>query len=751
MTFSPVKQPGMKRGHSSRLALAAVLLLTAASVFFGCRKVPAVRAVPGARSPAGSAPVGRLLLTGELSAVRSADLFVPETPLWALQLRFLEEDGAAVKRGDRVAEFDATGLTSDLDQKRIAAVEAETELVRFDADREGATFGREQAVLARRTDLGKARIDAEIPVELHSRREHEEFQLALRRAETELAKAEEDLKSYRTAAAADRATKLIALERARSERDKLETAVAALTLHAPKDGVFVVGENPRERKKFLTGDTLWPGMILGRLPDLEALRVEALLFDVDDGRIRVGEPATVVPDTFPQRRLTSRVVSIAPVAQPVGRGSPRMAFRVFVEVTGGDLSGLRPGMSVRVEVPPGATVSLSGPRPARLAEPDLATTRMARAERRDLVLTVGLKGELAALDAEAIGPVKLPEVWDYRIAFLAPEGALVKKGQPVLGFDTTSLKQQLEEKKAEAESAAKEIERRKRSLALARGDLQLEGAQAEARRARATMKVDVPPEVAGAHELRKARLDLDLAAAEVASVTRRLEAAERAARAELSVLDGRWRRAVLRAKELVNTIGRMTIPAPRTGTVLYTPNWNGDKKKVGDSCWFGEKVVEVPDLERLGVQGEVDEADAGLVAEGATVSLRLDAHPDTEVGGKVRTVQRTVQRASPQIPLKVARLSVALDKVDPEKMKPGMRIRGRVETGRVSGALVVPSDAVVPTEEGPFVWVPNGRGARRVRVTVGGRNDEWVEILSGLAEGDPVLRVAPSSPKGTSS
>ncbi len=739
----------MKRADLSRLALAAVLLLAAASVSSGCRKASASRSVPAA--PTGNRPVDRLLLTGELAAVRSADLFVPETPLWALQLRFLADDGAAVKAGDRVAEFDATGLTSDLEQKRIAAVEAETELVRFDADREGATLAKEQAVLARRTGVEKARIDAEIPAELRSRRDHEEKQLGLKRAETELAKAEEDLASYRTAAAADRAAKLIALERARSERDKLETGVAALTLRAPRDGVFVVGENPRERKKFLTGDTLWPGMTLARIPDLDALRVEALLFDVDDGRIRPGERAAVVPDTFPDRRLPARVASIAPVAQPVDRGSPRMAFRVLVEVTGGDLSGLRPGMSVRAEVPPGGATAVPAPPPARLAAPDLAAARRSRAERRDLVLTVELKGELAALDAEAIGPVRLPEVWEYRISFLAPEGVPVKKGQPVLGFDTTDLRQQLEEKKAESESAAKEIERRRRGLALSRGDLELLRAQAEAQRAKAAMKVDVPAEVAGANELRKARLDLDLASTEVASVNRRLDAAERAARAELSVLEGRRRRAALRARELAFTIEKMTILSPRAGTVLHVPNWNGDKKKVGDGCWFGEKVLEVPDLARLGVQGDVDEADAGLVAEGAAVSLRLDAHPDTEVRGRVRTVQRTVQRASPQVPLKVARLSVALEKVDPERMKPGMRIRGRVETGRVPRALVVPSDAVVPTEEGPFVWVPKGNGARRVRVTVGRRNDEWVEILSGLAEGSAVLRIASSAPKGASS
>ncbi|MBK6406312.1 MAG: efflux RND transporter periplasmic adaptor subunit [Holophagales bacterium] len=744
----------MKRDHFSRLALAAVLLLAAASVFPGCRGASADGGSPPAKGPAATAQADarRILLTGELAAVRSADLFVPETPLWELQLRFLQEDGSAVAAGDRVAEFDGTGLTSDLEQKRIAAIEAETELVRFDADREGTILAREQRVRARTADLEKARIDAGIPAELTSRRDHEEKQLALKRAETELEKAQEDLLSYRTAAGADRAAKVIAFERAGIERDKLETAVSLLTLRAPKDGVFVVAENPRERKKLMTGDTLWPGMTLARIPDLATLRVEALLFDVDDGRIRPGDAAAVVPDSFPDRYLPARVVSIAPVAQPVGRGSPRMAFRVSVEVTGGDLSGLRPGMSVRVEVPPAADSAPPGRLPDRFPGPDLAGARSVKAERRDLVLSVELKGELAALDAETIGPVKLPEVWDYRISFLAPEGSEVKKGQPVLGFDTTSLRQQLEEKKAEAESAGKEIDRRRRSLALARGDLELEKAQVEARRAKAAMKVDVPAEVSGAIELRKARLDLALAEAEATSVTRRLEAAERAASAELSVLEGRRRRAALRTSgDRHDDREDDDSLSPRSGTVLYFPSWNGDKKKVGDRCWFGEKILEVPDLSRLGVQGEVDEADAGLVREGATVSLRLDAHPDTEVRGKVRTMQRTVQRASPQVPLKVARLSVALEQIDPVKMKPGMRVRGRVETGRVAGALTVPPDSVVPTEAGPFVWVPRGRGARQVRVTVGRRNEEWVEILSGLAEETPSSASHAPRRKGTSS
>lgn len=742
----------MKRGLHSRLAPAAALLLAAASAFPGCREAQAGPGTAPAPPGAAPAPAGPLLLTGELAAVRSADVFVPETPLWALQLRSLAEDGAPVKAGDLLAEFDSSNLASELEQKRILVTETETEVLSLEAELEGAALAKEQAVAARRADLEKALVDAEVPAELRSRREHEEMQLALARARTELAKAEEELAAGRRSAEAQRAVQLIALGRARDERDKLEAAVSALTLRAPKDGVFVVGEHPRERhRKILTGDTVWPGMAIGRIPDLSALRVDALLFDVDDGRVRPGEPALVVPDAFSDRRLPARIASVAPVAQPVGRGSQRMAFRVSVDVTGGDLAGLRPGMSVRVETPPGAGAGPAAEPAAKASPPEPSGARTAKAERRDLVLSVEMKGELAALDAEPIGPVRLPDVWEYRIAFLAPEGSRVKKGQPVLGFDTSTVRQRLEERRNEAESAAKQIERLRRTQALTRADLELQRAQAEARRAKAALKVDVPPEVAGANDLRKARIDLALAETEVSFLDRRLDANARHSRTELSYLEGRRRRAALRASELTSAIARMTVAAPRDGTVLYASNWNGEKKKVGDNCWYGEKVLEVPDLGRIGVQAEVDEADAGVVREGASVTFRLDARPDFELRGTVRSVQRTVQRASALLPLKVAKLAVAVGEVDTGKMKPGMRLRGRVETGRVPAALVVPADAVVPTEAGPYVWVPRGGGSRLVGVKVGRRNEEWVEVRAGLSEGDAVLRGGAPAGKGGAS
>ena len=67
----------------------------------------------------------RLVLTGELEAISSENLVVPRTPSWLLSVRWLAEDGATVKKGDRVVEFDSSSFTSTLEDKRLAVVRAE--------------------------------------------------------------------------------------------------------------------------------------------------------------------------------------------------------------------------------------------------------------------------------------------------------------------------------------------------------------------------------------------------------------------------------------------------------------------------------------------------------------------------------------------------------------------------------------------------------------------------------------------------
>lgn len=366
-------------------------------------------------------------------------------------------------------------------------------------------------------------------------------------------------------------------------------------------------------------------------------------------------------------------------------------------------------------------------------------------ERGDLVLGIEVDGELEAPEASFLSPPAIPHQRQFRIAFMAPEGQRVSAGQPVLAFDTTELETRLQERLADRDSAAAEIEKRRTDLAKRRSEVELQLAEARANLRKKELELEVPEELVAAKDLTILRIDRELAEREIVHLEERLELLERQARAELRALAERRDRAAARVEEIQGHLRRMRLVAPRDGVVVYASDWQGQKSKVGDTVWRGRPVLQVPDLDRLQVGGRIDEADVGSVAVGQRATLHLDAYPDRQIAGRAVKVGRTVQRRSPLDPAKVVRVEVELDRVDPELMRPGMRLRGTVETERLEGTLIVPAAAVTPTAEGPVVFRRTAFGFERVRPDLGRRSAEGVQVLSGLAAGD---RVALGVPEG---
>lgn len=370
----------------------------------------------------------------------------------------------------------------------------------------------------------------------------------------------------------------------------------------------------------------------------------------------------------------------------------------------------------------------------------LPATAWGTAERGDLVLTVEVTGLLAAVNSDPVGPPQVPDVWDFKISMMAPEGKDVKAGQPVLGFDKSELERKLQEKQAESESAAKRIEKKEKDTAIALENDELRLAEAESRARKASLELEVPEELVKSQQLRDSRLTLEDANREIEFLEVKLVSARRAADVALAALRSQKVAAEGRVREIQSAIEAMTVKAPRTGTVVYASNWRDEKKKVGDSTWRGERILELPDLSAMKAVGEVDESDAGKIAVGQKVRFRLEAHPDLWFTGKIATIWSTVQKQSWRNPVKVVKLVVALDATDPRKMRPGMRFRGTIETGRVAGVLLVPADAVFPTAAGPVAFRKTSFGYDRRKLAIGARTETSVEVKGGLSPGDRVAR-----------
>lgn len=362
------------------------------------------------------------------------------------------------------------------------------------------------------------------------------------------------------------------------------------------------------------------------------------------------------------------------------------------------------------------------------------------ARRGDLVTGFEVSGTLASVETESLGPPPLNDVWEFKLSMLAPEGSDVKKGQPVAAFDTSELKRRLDQKSAEADEAAKQIEKERADLNLGAKNERLRLAEAEARLRKSELKMEAPDDVAGIIERRTTEIEFATAKREAEAIRARIGALERAATARIALLESKRSEAADVVARTSESITRMTCLAPRDGTVVYASNWRGDKKKVGDNVWRAERVVEIPDLTRMKAEGEVDEVDAGRVAVGQRVILRLDSHPDEELHGTITSAGRTVQlKRGTQDPLKVLRVQIGLDKTDPATMRPGMRFQGTIELARAKSALLIPRDAVFVNPEGPFVWRRGLFSSERVPLKLGRENNEKVEVLSGLGPGDRVM------------
>ncbi|HEX4963686.1 MAG TPA: efflux RND transporter periplasmic adaptor subunit [Thermoanaerobaculia bacterium] len=336
-----------------RSLLPSLLGLALAAALAGCAGEGAHAAAPGERGELVAhrgAFRQRLLLSGDLEAERGDPLSVPRTNSFQLQVRWLAEDGALVKAGAPVVEFDNSQFASDLEEKRLSASDAGSDLQRVAAESKTSTADKEFAVQKARTEMEKAKIAAAVPKDLLALREYQDRQLALQRAETELAKAREDLDAATRGGARDVDVKRITVEKSRREIHNAEEAIDALTLRAPRAGMVLIGDHPWEGRKLRVGDSVWIGMTVASLPDLSAMNVQASLSDVDDGRVQPGMEVLCTLDAYPDQVYKGRVTDVSPVAREARRSPLLRYFPVRIKLDRSDPQRMRPGMSVRVEV-----------------------------------------------------------------------------------------------------------------------------------------------------------------------------------------------------------------------------------------------------------------------------------------------------------------------------------------------------------------------------------------------------------------
>ena len=174
-------------------------------------------------------------LRGEVKAMRAIAINAPAQVGDLLIVR-IATDGAQVKKGDSVVEFDKSRTEQDLAQYKSAMKSAQAQI---DADRAKSRLAEEDdmtAVTKARYDLESAKLEAG-KQEIVSAIDGEKAKLKVTDAEQKQREAEQKQKSDRSANQATIDNSIQASKKTAFDLERAESGVGKMTLRAPVDGM----------------------------------------------------------------------------------------------------------------------------------------------------------------------------------------------------------------------------------------------------------------------------------------------------------------------------------------------------------------------------------------------------------------------------------------------------------------------------------------------------------------------------------
>lgn len=198
-------------------------------------------------------------------------------------------------------------------------------------------------------------------------------------------------------------------------------------------------------------------------------------------------------------------------------------------------------------------------------------------------------------------------------------------------------------------------------------------------------------------------------------------------------------------------LAETTITAPMSGVVVGEPKPAGTMAVQGNSN--PTVIMRIADTSKKQIMAKIDETDIGNIKVGQDATFTVDTYTNQTFTAHVSKISQTdtsntwdtngtssSSSSSSSSSASVIYYYVTLDVDDPDDvLRLGMTARVEINTAEKEDALVVPIAALKTNDNGSYVLRVNASGqTEQVPVTTGIYSDEYVEILSGLSEGDRV-------------
>ena len=286
---------------------------------------------------------------GSLKAVKATPILVPPESGRQQKVAFLVKDGAFVKAGETVVEFDPYDAEREAADGKADLTAAQAKIEKAQAEGK-----KNEASLALDHDVAKEQLDGATTFELTDESLFSRHQIIESQLDRELFQARADVAAKKLAASgklssADRALGEIDAGKARLKVQIAEKGLRSLRIQAPHDGLLVLERNWRGEMPSV-GDTLWPGQKVAEVPDLSRLEAKVFVLEADGAGLKQGQKARFAIEGRPGVEYEASVGRVEPLAKTRDWQSPVKYFEATLQLASESAGDLRPGQKVRAVV-----------------------------------------------------------------------------------------------------------------------------------------------------------------------------------------------------------------------------------------------------------------------------------------------------------------------------------------------------------------------------------------------------------------
>jgi RND family efflux transporter MFP subunit len=357
-------------------------------------------------------------------------------------------------------------------------------------------------------------------------------------------------------------------------------------------------------------------------------------------------------------------------------------------------------------------------------------------KRGDFLVSIKTSGEIRAANSFTLTTPRL--TWgQMQINFLLPEGTTVKKNDVIVRFATTTIDKTIQDKESELNILRSELAKFRADNVVRISDLEGNLQTMELTYEQAKLQVEKMKFEA---EVQRKETEINLQKNRIA-----YEQAKQKIKSQKVAERSEEQKQLLKIQQTLNDLNRAkqekeqyTLKASMDGLVVYETNWQtGRKVSVGDSPWPGMSIVSLPDLSAMQSVCQINEVDISKVKTNQNARVKLDAFPDREFEGMVKSVGTIGQQNDRSSTIKTFEVVIDIKGTDPV-LKPGMTTSNEVVMATLADTIYVPLEAVFEKDGKPIVYKMFGSSPRPLEVGTGTKNSNYIVVSSGLQGGDKV-------------